>query len=287
MKLFINPSEKRFVEVRNETIGGLLISIDTNALLNDSLAALVLDSLTVSSTIDGVVMKDREIFSKINLFDLKDFIFANAVDLCGKTFQTPRALGQNNVYQLFVPFGTALNLKGSLGLYIECDNKILAPNTSTLITIETVPTIGVQSFFPKYEVLELEPMRTEHDLNLGSNVAAVIYCGNKSAAAPYDVVEVTAFSDKLNTEMTDTIVYNQLQTSPTSQDRDYEGTAIYLLNSSAHTLNDLRLKLKFKNVLGGRKLLILRKIVDTQILSNLVQKSQEHQIENVAQVRTN
>jgi len=282
MRLTVFQTEKRFVEVLNETVGGIIFNIDTNHDLSNTITALANDDVSVYTTLDG--KKEKEIVPKMSLLELHAKIFAGNKPLSLKTFQTSKGIGGGTVYQLPFSFETPLNLKNGEGLFIEVSNKLLSAGTNTTITVETIPTIGVNQFFPKLEVLELEATKSYHDLHLGNDVAKVIYLGNGTAIAPYDVDEVNVTSDKLDTVLTSTLVYSQLLDT-VEPDVAYAGTPIYLLDSKVHTLNDLRLKLKFTNAIAGRKLIIFRKIITPQILTNLITKTQEHQSENIQAIK--
>lgn len=283
MRLLINANEKRFINVEGETISGVLITIDTNHDLNASLAALAADEITISSTMDG--KKVKAVIPKMSLLDLYAIVFANNEELCKKTFQTARGFGINSCYQLPFHFDTPMNLKNGEGLFIECNNAVLEPLTDTILTIETIPTIGVRMFEPSYEMIELEATKSVHDLILDNNVSKVIYLGNNDEVSPYDVEEVTVYSDKINAEYTDSLVYAQLLNS-VEPDTTYLGTPIYLLDGQ-QILNKLRLKLKFSNAIAGRKLIVVRNVVTPQILSNLISKQNQHSSENIAGVRSN
>lgn len=283
MKLLINPSEKRLMVVENETVSGILITFDTTHNLATLMEAIAVNDISISTTLDG--KKTDVIIPKMSLLELHAIVFANNAVLSKKTFQTPRAFGINNCFQLPFTFKTPLNLKAGEGLFIECDNKPLSAGTSTVLTIETIPTIGVKQFQPSYELITLEATKLTHDLVLENNVTRVIYLGNANADAPYDVEEVTVKSDKLNAEFSDSLIYSQLLET-VEPDTDYEGTPINLIDSR-QILNNVNVKLKFSNALLGRKLIIVRNVVTARTLTNLVQKSQEHQQENLQSIKAN
>ncbi|MNY14913.1 hypothetical protein D3C86_1481020 [compost metagenome] len=109
--------------------------------------------------------------------------------------------------------------------------------------------------------------------------------GNGNAGAPYDVEEVSIKSDKLNADLTDSLIYSQLLDTA-EPDTDYSGSPIHLVSSN-QVLHDVRLKIKFANAIAGRKLIIERKITDPKTLTNLMQKNQEHQQENLQAIKAN
>jgi hypothetical protein len=247
------------------------------------LAALANDDITISSTMNG--KKTKAILPKMSLLDLYAVVFANNEELCKKTFQTARGFGINDCYQLPFMFKTPLNLSKGEGLFIECNNAVLEVATDTILTIETIPTIGVQAFEPSFELIELEATKTVHDLVLDNNVSDVIYFGNNDAGAPYDIDEVTIKSDKINAEYSDSLIYGQLLNS-VEPDVTYLGTPIYLINGT-QILNQVRLKVKFTNAQAGRKIMIVRQVVTASVLSNLIEKQNKHSTENIASVRQN
>lgn len=283
MKLVINPSEKRFDIAEGESISGILITLDTTHDLATSIAELALNDISVATTLDG--KKTNVIIPKMSLLELHAIVFANNAPLAKKTFGTARGFGINDCYQLPFTFKTPLNLKNGEGLFVECDNKILSVGTSTVITIETIPTMGIKSFQPSYELLTLESTKLVHEIVLENNVKEVIYLGNANPASPYDVEELTVKSDKLNVEFSDSLIYSQLLET-VEPDTDYEGTPIKLV-SSPQVLHDVRLKLKFSNAMANRKLIIVRQTTDARTLTNLVQKNQEHQQENLQSIKAN
>ncbi|MNQ19185.1 hypothetical protein D3C85_322440 [compost metagenome] len=283
MKLQINQNEKRFVIVENETISGVLITIDTTHDLSTVLTALSLNDISIHSTLDG--KKTEAIVPKMSMLELHALVFANNKPLSLKTFQDSKGFGINNCYQLPFDFKTPLNLKNGEGLFIESDCKMLSGGTTTAISIETIPTIGVKVHQPKYEVLELEATKSVHDIVLDNNVSRVVYMGNGNAGAPYDVEEVSIKSDKLNADLTDSLIYSQLLDTA-EPDTDYSGSPIHLVSSN-QVLHDVRLKIKFANAIAGRKLIIERKITDPKTLTNLMQKNQEHQQENLQAIKAN
>lgn len=283
MKLLINPSEKRFVIAENETISGILITLDTNLAKELLLASIGRNDISIATTLDG--KKTDIIVPKMSLLELHAIVFANNAVLSEKTFQTARQFGLNDCFQLPFTFKTPLNLKAGEGLFIECDNKPLSVDTTTVISIETIPAIGVKQFQPHYEIIELEATKLTHDLILENNVSQVIYMGNGNEDSPYDVEEVTVKSDKLNAEFSDSLIYSQLLET-VEPDQDYLGTPIKLVDSH-QILNDVRLKLKFSNAILGRKIIVVRNIVTPKTLTNLVQKQQEHQQENLQTIKAN
>lgn len=283
MKLVINPSEKRFDIAEGENISGILITLDTTHDLATSIAQLALNDISVATTLDG--KKTNVIIPKMSLLELHSIVFANNAPLAKKTFGTARGFGINNCYQLPFTFKTPLNLKNGEGLFVECDNKVLSVGTTTVISIETIPTMGIKSFQPSYELLTLEATKLVHEIVLENNVKEVIYLGNGNPDAPYDVEELTLKSDKLNVEFSDSLIYSQLLET-VEPDTDYEGTPIKLV-SSPQVLHDVRLKLKFSNAMANRKLIIVRQTTDARTLTNLVQKNQEHQQENLQSVKAN
>lgn len=283
MKLTINPNEKRFDIAEGESISGVLITIDTTHDLGASIAELALNDISISTTLDG--KKTDVIVPKMSLLDLHGIVFANNAPLAKKTFGTPRGFGINDSYQLPFTFKTPLNLKNGEGLFVECDNKVLSLGTTTVIHVETIPTMGIKAFQPSYELLTLEATKLVHEIILENNVKEVIYLGNGNSVSPYDVEELTVKSDKLNVEFTDSLIYSQLLET-VEPDTAYIGTPIKLV-SSPQVLNDCRLKLKFSNALANRKLIIVRQTTDARTLTNLVQKNQEHQQENLQSVKAN
>lgn len=285
MKLVINQNEKRFIDVQNETISGVLISIDTDLDIDEYnlLEKIAINDISIYLTQDG--KKTSVIVPKLSLKDLHDVVFSNNRPLSERTFQIGRAFGLFKSYQLPFNFKTPLNLKAGQGLFIECDNKTLHLGASSVITIETIPTIGVQQFLPSFEMIELEATKSVHDLTLDKNVTKVVYLGNNNDVSPYDVEEITVKSDKLNTEYSDSLVYAQLLDT-VEPDNFYAGTPINLIDTHA-PLNNLRLKLKFSNAIAGRKLIVVREYVDAKIMSNFLAKKEEHQQENVKAIKSN
>jgi len=282
MRYQILKGEKRFFTVENETVGGLLFNITHNDVAAINPAALAASRITVYEILDG--KKTVQLLPTMTLQDLHGIQFCNNAPLSEKTFEILREFDFGASFQQFkFNFGTPLNLKNGKALHVEVENGGFGALTTFTIDVETIPVIGLQQFIPVIERIDLDSLRNEQDLNLGSDVRNIVYIPSPTdGVAELESLDIK--SDKLNYEMTGYGVYSQLQDT-TEPNTDYQNTPVYFLNAHV-TVNNLRMRVKFGSAKPNRKLYVVRHIVTPEVVNTLMVKAHEHREENMAHIKT-
>jgi hypothetical protein len=286
-KLIIAKNERKSEFFTRETINGLLFTImDEKG-----------DNVTLLENLDQFEVKiskavDRKITEKLVNFSLKElhaYIFSNNKPLSEKTFEINRGIEPTGLgvglFRLPFYFGTNEVLKDGEQLYIEFHNRGYTsyPEINVSVSVETIPSIGLNEFKWFFEKIDLENGKSKYDLDLGNDVYKVVYLpaeGESNAD-----IDIQINSDKLNCDFSTDVLYNQLNNSY-EPDTDLQNTPIDLINYGI-TLNNLQLQLEFHGnaTAPDRSIIVARRIVTPQIVNNLVVKTNEHQVENLQHVR--
>lgn len=288
MEFVLQPSEKRkHVIVMNETINGVMFNF-TSSIGNGSLNIMPnLDDFRCR-IVERLDEKDTNVIFDGTLLDIFAISYANGFPMAEKTFFRGRAISGDATFQLPFFFGTNYNLKDGNALFIECTNKKLKDKDGVfydnILTVETIPSIGLKLFIPTIEVRVLEATQEKHDLNLGSSVHQVIYLAPDGKSGEFDIARLKYKSDKLNEELSANNLYAQLSNT-VEPDQDYAGTPVYLLNSQ-EPLHKLNIKLDFTGAMANRRLVIVRKVQTPEVINKFVAKQQEHANENLMAVKS-
>lgn len=281
MKILVNKGEKRFDEVANETIKGLLFRIDTNQ-ATLSIADLNKFRISIFKKLDGVKTL-KLIPESFKLGDLISVLFANEPSKLKVLLENKYKTDVSADGFILIPFnfGTNMVLKNGETLYIEVENAGLVDIAKTcVITIETAPSVGLPVFVPIIELILLDNDRTSYDEAFGSSVLAI--------ASPdlSDLVRATISSDKLNHELTETSLRSQLVDKQVLDPYFEQDGCLFIIPPVDATLNNVRLKLDFDSA-KSRSIFVVRRVTSPMMIANVMKKSSEHQKENLMSIQSN
>lgn len=276
--------KKRWIEIKNETISGILFSIDTAFAVGGSkipfLNAIEGYRARIIERLDG---KDVNVVFDGNFKDMFALRYSNAYKESFDRFFDPEKFEDTTYNEYVIPFefGTNYVLKDGISLFVEVVNgNITIGNVAldVILKAESIPSIGLKEFIPEMETRELDPNLFVHDLDLGSFVHQVILIP-VTGDTEYPISNIRFKSDKLNQEFSGKIMKHTLKNTVFA-DTDYLGTPIDLVKSF-QPLHKLNIKLAFLTADGPRRIIIVRKTQTAKIVNALVKKQAIHDQENV------
>jgi hypothetical protein len=277
-KLIINKGEKKFFEVTNENINGILLSVQTDEAVtafNEDFASL---DIKIQLKKDGKTLYD--IFNG-TMQDYYQLLSANNYDLAVKNSNTDSGLDS---YMVKLETGHQ-NLKNGLSLFVEIENGLFSADaTTSVITVESLPTLGVASFVPTIEKIQLDSTQTQHTLNLGNFVDSVVLVA-ENALDTYSIDSLTTSSDKYNAEDSHATLIGPRFLIDESTTSYNNAMPLGLLPKTNHLFNDLRMVLKFDSAYANRVVYVVRKIMPSKLVSKFVSTSQAHASENMERLQ--
>lgn len=185
-------------------------------------------------------------------------------------------------YAVPLMFGTNKVLKGDNSI----DVSVLIQVFTNFLEVEVAPiySIGLESHKYVIEELELDKTKTRQTLSLGSSVDKIIYLGDLSKITRAKLSSDIFSFEKEAKEM---FVRNH-KPYDTGNAVVYANGNPFLLASRSETspaLNGVKMELDFESLPATNKLYIVRKITTPEIAREFIEKSEEHQAENLQKIR--
>lgn len=271
MKAIINKGTQDIIKVQNENVHKLMFKFASDGLITiNSLKDVdVKISILKNGKIDSI------------LFDTTLFLLVqNQVTQNSQVYSLIQASST-----FFLNLGTIYNLKDSQELQIEIKNKMfnIDPQTST-ITLETVQGMGIQDSVVLFEAINLESTKLEQNINLGSNVQSVVIY-DYAQSDDLEIKNARITSDKLNFETNQDLLSEAMFTKTHFDFSAFSHNLPFHILSTRLPLNDLQIRLNLKTNLSDCRLLVTRKVMTKEIVSNLVRKTEQHNRENISHIK--
>lgn len=285
-ELIINGNDRKaFIDIKQETISGFVFKL---AILGGFTKADVhlLDGhiVTLSRYLDGQKLEDVLILS---IYQLYAIAYAGNSDFADNSlFSAVPYL--NEEYLLKFSLGTNYVLKNGEYFRLECTNASFGGDPISY-SVTTVPSIGVQTFKPAFEIYNLDSQKTKYDLNLGNDVQRVVFLQRElpNAVTPLlrtPIRKMQVKADKIDAEFSKEQIY--LGNLSTDGNIEAIGTPINLLQTPT-LLNNLKMTLECVNASANRQLIVCRAVQTPEIVNNFQRKNAEHYKENMAHVKNN
>ena len=274
MKRIISKGQTQVFKVLNENISGLIFNLNNPK----SGVYYAKDANIVITYVDEETSENKVIYD----------------DNLARLIKYERAGSSYFVNQLTGPFSQSkqfrfslmnvLNLSNTRYLQVEIENNIISdtgaenPVADTDIIFTTVQAIGVQKFVPMIRRIMLSNSLSEELISLGSNVKKVVL-QEENEIKIIDEVEFT--SDKFNAKVLAPQVYDQLLNGD-ELNHEYSTNAPSInVYNGEHLLNDLSLNFKWTESGSGKELFVCSTYTSSQMLSNLITKTEVHNEQNV------
>ncbi|NHN25842.1 hypothetical protein FIA58_009165 [Flavobacterium jejuense] len=267
-KLTVAKGEKKQYEIENESISSLSFQMST----------ATAQALTLTDEIKVVVSlrSDKKEIEKIFSGDLLDILQIFSANDPSYWDATQKGAG---VYNIPLFFGTVLNLKNGLSLFVEIQNSWQAVD-ACLIEMATYQDMGVTSHIPIFEKYYLNDTLKVHNYNLGSFVKGV-YLNN-----PLDVIidQLLIASNQFKGEYdAQTLYLDSFKRGVGSYNVD---TALpFSLFNFPRLLDNLNIKITLPSALVGTEMYVVRYVMTEKIVQNYVIKTEEHNQSNMTLIK--
>ncbi|WP_026704975.1 hypothetical protein [Flavobacterium soli] len=284
-ELIVRDTDKKvFIDIKEETIGGFIFKLTTDGALDASSVHLFDNHIvTLSRFLDG---KSQGDLFRLSLYQIYAIVHAGDNDFTQNSFFT--GLFGSNTFLLQFLIGTNFVLKNGEYFRLEFTNTSFNAEPVSAV-IETIPSIGLQSFVPVFDVYNVDTQLTKYDFNFGNDVSKIIFLQRElpnavTALLRTPLKKLSIKSDKLDAQLSKELIYIQNRTYMGGLDSS--GAPVILL-SSKNILNNLKVTLECANASPNRQLIVCRAVQNPQIFNNLQRKTAEHQAENIAHLKSN
>lgn len=265
-KITLNKGERKQLEITNESISALNFSFVTTSV--DFLTQLDEIKFTIS------LRQGKQEIQKLFAETLNDHL----INQLATNPSYGEEISVTGGYFFPYAFGTVLNLKDGLNLYLELENKSTVTETVEM-TVSTHQDMGVMTHIPVVKKLFLEADKKDFNYSLGSFVKSVnVWAGGTNAL---NITQLLIDSDKIKCE------YDQksfLVQAFTYQKGSFGVNYIkpYTLFQFPQLINDLNLKFTTDIAQAGRVMYVTHYIMTEKIVQNFIKTTEQHNQVNTA-----
>lgn len=261
-KITLNKGERKQFEITNESISALNFSFVTSS----ATFKTQLDEIKISISL----RQGKQEIEKLFVGDLNDH-FVNQI-ATNPSYSDEIAISALGAYVFPYAFGTVLNLKNGLNLYLELENKSTVVETVEM-TVSTHQDMGVMTHIPVVKKIYLDSDKKDFNYPLGSFVKSVnVYAGGVNAL---NITQLLIDSDKVNCEYDQVSFVLQGFTYPKGNfSVDY--IQPYTLFQFPQLVNNLNLKFTTDIPQSGRVMYVTHYIMTEKIVQNFIKTTEQH-----------
>ncbi|MBF04052.1 MAG: hypothetical protein CMP76_12225 [Flavobacterium sp.] len=267
-KITLNKGERKQFEVTGESISALIFTFVTSS--NAFKTQLHEIKFSIS------LRKGKEEIHKLFTGDLNDH-FLNQV-ATNSSYADEIKSAALGAYVFPYTFGTVLNLKDDLSLYLELENKSTVTETVEM-TVSTHEDMGVTTHIPIVRKIYLESDKKDFTYPIGNFVKSVnVHAGGINA---FNITQLLIESDKIKCEYDKTSFFLQgFVRVKGNYSVDY--IEPYTLFQFPQLVNELKLKFTTDIPQSGRVMYVTHYVMTEKIVQNFIKKTEMHNQVNTA-----